>query len=179
MPLPPEKAERFAVLLAKLNNAGEQARAQQQAPASSGEAPGRDASSLPRPIPGGQGPMLQQMQRPACTDASMQTAPTFLRLTPDPGPPMPARIEIRQGPYKGPFFCTCHGRNRVHTDPNCWGLGKVADVQQRAMCANCLQRVRADLGEVFPGAPRIACMFSRRTQGQVVKNPAVEGSFIK
>ena len=145
MPLPPEEAERFAALLAKLNNAGEQAPAQQQAPASSSEAPVREASSSPRPIPGGQGPMPPQMQRPTCVDASMQTEPTFLRLTPDPGPPMPARIEIRQVPYDGPFFCTRDGRNRVHTDPNCWGLRNVADVQQRPMCANCLQRLRADL----------------------------------
>ena len=145
VPLPPEEAERFAALLAKLNNAGEQAPAQQQAPASLSEAPAREASSSPRPIPGGQGPMPPQTQRPTCVDASMQTEPTFLRLTPDPGPPMPARIEIRQVPYDGPFFCTRDGRNTVHTDPNCWGLRSVADVQQRAMCANCLQRLRADL----------------------------------
>ena len=84
MPLPPEEAERFAALLAKLNNAGEPAPAQQQAPASSSEAPAREASSSPRPIPGGQGPMPLQMKRPTCVDASMQTEPTFLRLTPDP-----------------------------------------------------------------------------------------------
>ena len=92
VPLPPEEAERFAALLAKLNNAGEQAPAQQQAPTSSSEAPVREASSSPRPSPGGQGPMPPQMQRPTCVDASIQTEPTFLRLTPDPGPPMPARM---------------------------------------------------------------------------------------
>ena len=49
-PLSPEDAKRFAVLLAKLNNAGEQAPAQPQVPTSSSEAPPREASSSPRPI---------------------------------------------------------------------------------------------------------------------------------
>ena len=161
VPLSPEEAERFAVLLAKLSNAGEQAPAQpqapaqQQAPASSSEAPAREASSSPRPVPGGQGQMPPQMQRPTCVDASMQTEPTFLRLTPDPSPPMAARIEIRQipyegpvrqVPYEGPFFCTRDAGNKVHIDPNCWGLRHVPDVQQRTMCTNCLQRLRAELG---------------------------------
>ena len=148
VPLSPEDAKRFAALLTKLNNAGEQAPAQPQVPTSSSEAPPREASSSPRPILGGQGPMPPQMQRPACVDASTQTQPTFLGLTPVPGPPMPARIEIGQVPFpcERPFFCTRDGGNKVHTDPNCLGLRNVPDVQQRAMCTNCLQRLRADLG---------------------------------
>ena len=143
-PLPPAEAERFAELLARLNE-GQAPVSREQGAASLSCEPA--ASPLPR------APELREEREehvPAGTvEASTQTdpEPAFRRLTPEVMPTPIVRIVPT--PYEGPFFCTFDRRTKIHTDPNCWGLRNVphAAVQHREMCANCLARLHAAHGQ--------------------------------